>query len=203
MATSVAENVAKHLENTYQTAKPGGQPGNQSAAKHGLRMTVSALPSGCHFISQSCYQLRRHLESWCLERRGEIGLWESCCIQTAIRYEQVSQLCARWLREANGKLTHAERLGYAKQIAEASDRRDRVLQRLGLDKSDADGIFDALYATPQPTLPAPVGGNGETRHETADQTAPGAPGSAAGGGGGDTAGEPAGPSGGGLGDETA
>jgi len=161
----------------------GAPTGNRNAAKHGLRMTVSALPSGCHFISQSCYQLRRHLESWCLERRGEIGLWESCCIQTAIRYEQVSQLCARWLREAGSKLTHAERLGYAKQIAEASDRRDRVLQRLGLDKSEEADIFTDLYAAPATALSAPAGGNGHG-HETCHETAHEPQGHAPGGGGG-------------------
>jgi len=129
--------------------------GNQSAVKHGLRQTVSKLPEGCHYISQACYGLRRHLEAWCLERRGQVGLWESLCIQSALRYEQVSQLCARWLREADGELSHTERLGYAKQIADASDKRDRVLLRLWLDKQESASILDVLYG-PQTPLSQPA-----------------------------------------------
>ena len=122
----MAENDKKRL--------PGGQPANQSAVRHGLRQTVSKLPKSCQYISQSCYGLRRNLEDWCLEQGSQVGLWQSCCIQSAIRYEQVSQLAARWLRESDATLTHAERLAYSKQIAEASEKRDRCLLRLGLDR---------------------------------------------------------------------
>jgi len=174
MTTNVAKNVAKHLENTGQTAKPGGQPGNQSAVRHGLRMALPRLPKGCDHVRRQVELLRHTLEGALEARSVEIGPYHAACIAACCKWQRHSALAAKWLRQRAGEMTDTDRIKYSAEVARAADSVVAHMAKLGLDRSDADGIFDALYATPQPALSPPTGGNG--------QTPPAAPGSAAGGG---------------------
>jgi len=175
-----------------------GTYGNTNAAKHGLRMALPRLPRGCDHVRKQTDALRHVLEGALQTRGRDVGPYEAACIAAACKWHRHGSLAARWLRLEHDQLSHADRLRFSAEVAKASDAVVRHMAALGLDKSDADNVFDALYATPQPALTAPAGGNGET----AGQTAQDGPGSAAGGGDGDTAGEPAGPSGGDLAGET-
>jgi len=100
---------------------------------------------------------------------GSVSLTKSCLIQTIVRFELVAALAQRWLREADSDLTPTEKLNFAKVIADSSDKRDRVLLRLDLDKDPAD-FLDALYTTPAASSEA---GNGDGRPPARPATATG------------------------------
>ncbi len=175
--------------------------GNQNAAKHGLRMALPRLPRGCDHVRRQVEVLRQTLEASLEARSVEVGPYEAACIAACCKWQRHGSLAAKWLRQRAGEMSDADRLKYSAEVAKASDAVVRHMAAMGLNKSDADNVFDALYG-PQPgALSPPAGGNGETRHETAGQTAPGAPGSAAGGGDGEPVGQPADATGGGLGHE--
>jgi len=144
-----------------------GQPGNANAVTHGLRMPLSKLPAGCHYIDMSVGELRRALENLTLEVRGTLGTYERLCVQSACRWEKHSQLCSRWLRLADGELTHGERLAYSREVARASAERDKCLERLGLDERDTGNAFDALYG-PQHVAHGPDGEPDSEHSDTQD-----------------------------------
>jgi len=159
-----------------------------------MRAALPKLPPKTEHIRRQSGELRSALESTLVSRSRTIGVWEACVISAICRWFRHGALAARWLRLQEAELAPADRLRFSEAVARSGNEVVRLLGVLKLDRSDADGIFDALYTTPQPALTAPAGGNGETRQ--------GAPGSAAGGGDGDTAGQPADATGDAVGHET-
>ena len=143
----------------------GGQPNNQNAVSHGLRLTLSQTPKGCRYIQQATARMRETLRAITLERRGELGLYEEAVIQTACRWEVHSQLAARWLRLADSDLSASDKLAFSREVARASGERDKCLERLGLHKLDTTGIIDTFYQTP---VAAPSGPEGELDSEHSD-----------------------------------
>jgi hypothetical protein len=97
-------------------------------------------------------ELRLQLESAVVDRHGEITLACAALIQTCCRYERHAQLAGKWLRD-HPSLEVETRLALSRDIAKASESRDRAIRALGLDaRPDTDvwsGIHDAL--------PAPAG----------------------------------------------
>jgi len=125
--------------------------------KHGLQMQVGMLPKGAEYIRRQLSRFKAALEQEIVRTHGKLTLTTECLAQTATRHEAVACLAHRWLRLADGDLTPTEKLNFAKVIADSSDKRDRVLLRLDLDKDPAD-FLEALYATPVASSEA---GNGD------------------------------------------
>jgi len=129
---------------------PGGQPGNQSAVKHGLRMALNTVPKGCARVRIERDRLRSVLEQSVLELHGQITPYHAAVIQTACRWATHAALAARWLRLELDELSAAERLSYSREVARASSERDRCLERLGLDKDQRETILDVLFTRQRP-----------------------------------------------------
>lgn len=146
-----------------------GPIGNQNSVRHGLRMTLSQTPKGCRYIQQATAKLREALRAITLERRGELGLYEECTIQTACKWEVHSQLAARWLRIADGDLSNSDKLAFSRETARASGERDKCLERLGLNKQDRRDILDVIYG-PQTPRVCEVEDKGARPHGDSEKT---------------------------------
>ena len=135
--------------------------------RHGLR--AGQLPKGAAYIKRECDTLRREIEQAVLEQHGEIGLYQAAVVQSAMRWERHGLLVQRWLRMEAGTMDAAQRLAYSRDIARASENRDRCLKELGLDANGRQNVLDVLYSTPAdppespPTSPTlrPGGPKGE------------------------------------------
>lgn len=107
-----------------------------SHQRHGLR--GAALPKGCGHIRKSVDTFRRATEAAILDQHGEISLYHASLVNSAYRHERTAALCERWVRVEQENLDPSQRLAYLKLISDATDRRDKCLERLGLDKPDDD-----------------------------------------------------------------
>ena len=145
----------------------GGPPiGNQNAMSSGLR--ASSLPRSARFIEDQTRVFRRAMRDAVQERTGAPAtLFEEALLLSAVRHETRAQLAGRWLRIEGEKLDVEKRLALLKTISDASDQRDRCLQRLGLDRKAGSDPWASINAyTPQDTperAPDP-----ETTSETMD-----------------------------------
>jgi len=70
----------------------GGQPGNQNAVRHGLRMELHRLPKGCSRVRRQRDGLRRCLEAAVLKAGNQTGGYEAAGIQTACKWQQHAAL---------------------------------------------------------------------------------------------------------------
>ena len=134
--------------------------GNSNAIRHGLR-AVATLPPGCNWVRKRLVQFRQSVEGAIVDTHGEVDLFRAATLQTAVRWEAVAQLAARWLREAGDTLSPTDKLTFVRQAAMASESRDRSLKALGLDKSQVADL-DNLYRRPlEAAVVDPVAGDSE------------------------------------------
>ena len=142
----------------------GAPVGNVNAMKHGRRsnrrLTIGALPKGCSWINTLTSNLRRELEALTVDAHGKVTPTHAMFIQSAARHEQAALMAQRWLRIHSTSMNHGERLAYLQAIASESDKRDKCVERLKLDK-DAVSVLDQLYGPKVTELPA-EGGNDAT-----------------------------------------
>jgi hypothetical protein len=106
------------------------------------------LPKGTGHIARRIATFRRFLEQAVADRNGngDVGkhLMEGALIQTACRWEGVSQLASRWLYLRAESMSDADRATYLRMTAWASERRDVALKALRIDRAECDTIA-ALY----------------------------------------------------------
>ncbi|MGI8981630.1 MAG: hypothetical protein ACR2FY_20575 [Pirellulaceae bacterium] len=152
-----------------------GPPGNQNAAgnpggpggqvKHGVTafLANSKLPAKCGYISRRLRGFQAALQEALFHRGDEIDLRNSLLIQSALRHEGRVQLLQRWLRLAPAEMELADRLALLRDISQATEKRDGVLEKLGLDA--APGQVDrwplAGDFLPPVTPPSPVNASGQ------------------------------------------
>jgi hypothetical protein len=92
---------------------------------------MGSLPPGCDYIRRLCNSMRVELESAVAALRGEVSLADAATIQTATRFERHAQLAQRWLK-LNPELPVDVKLSISRDIAKASEARDRCIRALGL-----------------------------------------------------------------------
>lgn len=123
---------------------------NRAAITHGVRafLATGSLPRGASYIRRNLNQFQDALEAAVIDRKGEVSLYSSCLIQSAIRHEGRASLMQRWLRVNEGELTINMQIHVLKEIGAATDARDKCLKSLGLDDADMrDNILEALYGS--------------------------------------------------------
>jgi len=129
-----------------------GLKNNQNAMRHGLR--ASTLPKGCSYIDAQVRIFRTVVRGLLEDKHGELALYHEAVLQSAVRHEQRALLAARWLRNECESLDVDKRLSLLNTITNASDNRDKCLQRLGLDKTADIDPWDSLHnATIPQTAP--------------------------------------------------
>lgn len=134
--------------------KGGAPQANRNAMRHGLR--AGMLPKGAAYIKRECDTMRREIETAVLARHGEVDLYRAALIQTAMRWERHGMLVQRWLRKEAVTMDAAQRLAYSRDIARASENRDRCLKELGLNVDETQNAIDAWYsADPDDALESP------------------------------------------------
>lgn len=144
-------------------SKGGAPRGNANRLSHGLygqsyQLVLGKLPKSLGRVEDDAYAFRSAVEAAVVERHGEISLTNACLVATASRWERHGLLALRWLRERHDALDDAQRLAYSKAIAEASERRDKAIERLALDTdptTDAWAAYDAHVAR-QRAIAAPT-----------------------------------------------
>jgi hypothetical protein len=127
--------------------KPNGAPaGNKNAMRHALNS--GGLPPNCSYIARQINSFRTAMEKAILDVRGQLGVYEVACVQTATEYHCHALKCRRWARIADDELSHDQRLNFSREIAKAFESRDKILRNLGLNhKAGIDEtILDALYS---------------------------------------------------------
>lgn len=153
MAT--VEDKPKSLPQEFQagnTAAVGhGAPlANTNSGRHYLRsqrkLSIGKLPKGCSWINTLVSNLRRELEALVIECHGELDYKAQLIIQSACRHEQAALLAQRWLRISAETMSASERLQYLQAIANESDKRDKSISALKLDR-DPQTLLGELYAS--------------------------------------------------------
>jgi hypothetical protein len=112
----------------------GGAPlGNQNRMAHGLK--ASKLPKEAKAEECAGYAFRTMLMEAleAIHGKGKVPVMLQAMVQTAHRRELEARLAARWLRR-EAKLTLQERLSLAATITSASEARDKIIAKLGLDR---------------------------------------------------------------------
>jgi len=165
------------METTSEGTKPKGAPrGNQNARRHGLR--GRQLSREERYIANSTTTFQRECEAAVIASHGEVNIYHAALVQSAVRHETRAQLIGRWLRIAEEKgetLTLLDRANLLKQLSDASDARDRCLEKMDISKPSPRPPWEA-NSGPQAVLVLPS--NGRVAHSpqslTSDHPAAGA-----------------------------
>lgn len=156
----------------------GGAPlKNKNAYRHGLRqqgdrgdrrlLVLPSSPPSDRWADRLVEGLRRKWEEAVIAQKGQLSRADEEAIQTAAKWELHSIRAGLWLKRDSKALTHAERMTASREVAEASERRDRALAKLGIDGNatpDADS-WASFYAKQAsaifqaPTAPNALGAN--------------------------------------------
>lgn len=125
--------------------------GNAHRQTHGVRsfLALGRLPKGASYIRRLMGEFRRELEQRVGETHGgEVSLTKAALITTAARHEGRALLLSRYLALEGDGLKTLERMSLLDAIGRASDARDRVLEKLDLDRDP--NAFDpaSFYRTP-------------------------------------------------------
>lgn len=169
------------------TSRGGAPSGNANALQHGLRgspdvaacrlvlgtLTRKRRPDDSPAeiaqrralakVEEQARQFRVAVEQAVLDAHGSISLTHACLIATAARWERHGLLALRWLRERHDALDDSQRLAYSKAIAEASERRDKAIAALRLERKPTDW-WDDYYAGRTAT-PAAITDDGDGHHD--------------------------------------
>lgn len=152
--------------------KGGAQKGNLNRYRHGLRQTgacgdrrilvLPTSPARDRWADRLVDALRRKWEQAVIEQKGELARADEEAIQTAAKWELHSIRAGTWLRRDHDKMTTAERIAASREMAEASERRDKALAKLGIDgmaTTEADHIAAYFAKASSATPQAPVANN--------------------------------------------
>lgn len=113
--------------------KRGAPKGNNNGVRHGLKS--GKLPPDARFIEIRCNLFRRGVEKAVLDAKGDIDLCDAAHINSACRWEKHACLCHRWLTQQWKKLKPDDLVTFSREIARASDNRDKALREIGLPRS--------------------------------------------------------------------
>ncbi len=87
-----------------------------------------------------------------MAKKKKVDVKDSLLIVTACRNEQVAMLAQRWLKSEGENMEDNTRLAYAREVALASERRDKAVDKLGLDanqRSELEDMYGPLVAPEQ------------------------------------------------------
>lgn len=142
---TVAPTVTTTPKTHPKRPKSAGAPkGNLNAVRHGL--TVQGFPPGCTYIQKQVASFRGALEAAIERVRGEMGVFEVACCQTAVEWHTHALKARRWIRLEDKKLSIDQRIAFSREIARAFAERDKVLKALGLDFRLSPDVATILYA---------------------------------------------------------
>ena len=150
MSTALAMIDNGNTQHTFNGPRRDGSNrparSNKHALKHGgfASFTTGRLPKGCAYVQRTVNALRRVLEQAVVDRHGDLSTYHAATVQTACRHECRALLWQRWLRERAATMATMELLAVTKEIAAASDARDRCLRSLGIDKG-APSVASLLF----------------------------------------------------------
>jgi hypothetical protein len=130
--------------------KTGAQYGNQHRRRHGTRatLTLTKAPKGHGYLWCLVGKFRSELTTEVKKAHGTLTLALEGLILSACRAELCCKLWEAWGRKSDR--TEAERLQAATKALECSERRDRVIERLGLSRqrngADEHDLWNTLIA---------------------------------------------------------
>lgn len=115
---------------------------NENAVKHGQRcrfgLMIGGGPKATRYITTKLCEFRDALEQATVATHGEISIPHAAAIVTALRWERAAALSTKWFREKGDGMAVLDRVALQKAIADASERRDRAIEKLKLDAKPAD-----------------------------------------------------------------
>ena len=150
-------------QDTSGTVRRGAPLNNSSSMRHGLRATK--LPPGCSYIAKESNRFRRDVEAAVIDVHGEMDIYRTALVNSAMKWEQVSRLASRWLAIDHDELAPDQRLKFAMDAAKASDNRDRCLRLLRLDEEPGADPWATIDSIPPATTETT--GNGSEKPQAA------------------------------------
>lgn len=116
----------------------GGAPvGNANRQTHGLRakwLTLGKIDKARGYVRRVVGGMRRELEQAILDNGGVLGPYQQARLNSACRHEAACMLRRDWLIRQGEELGIAERDRLLDGISTATERRDKAIADLGLDK---------------------------------------------------------------------
>ena len=134
--------------------KQGAQPGNDNAARHGLR--GGSVPRPFKYCERQANAFRRAVESAVVADRGEVWVGDGTLISTAHRAELGAQIfMGMFKRGEDGKgrkLSTTELIGCVEKMVKCSESRDKAVKALKLSENRPNSdIWSVVHAIQLPT----------------------------------------------------
>lgn len=136
--------------------KRGAQPGNQHRYKHGLRqegpngsrrlLVLASSPPRDRWMDRLVDALRQRWEQDVIAAKGKLSRVDERLINSAARWELHALRAGTWLRREHDKLTYDQRIAASREAATATDRRNSLLARLGIDTGGGESDPWASFA---------------------------------------------------------
>lgn len=117
--------------------------------RHGLKS--GKLPREAMYIENQSNKLRKNLEDAVLALHNDVTLENAAHIDTAIKWLRHGALCQRWLRTEASTMKPTEKIAVSREIASASERRDKAIAALDLDRDTQYDLISDLYNEPPRT----------------------------------------------------
>ena len=144
---------------------------NENALRSGQRVRFGLMigggPKATRYVTAKLCKFREALEQAVVSVHGEVSLLHAAAISTALRWERAAALSTKWFREQGDKMDVLDRVALQKAIAEASERRDKAIERLKIERKEAD-LWASIYAAPLPATPPQPADDTEAAETTAD-----------------------------------
>lgn len=134
-----------------EQCRAGAPDANRNATKHGLR--ANRLPPGTERLAGHLKKLQADLEAAIIEREGEVDIYHAALVQSAIRHERACYLMWRWLRLEGDTMKVDQRVSLLANASVATEKRDKALKLMGLDKRENADIWSDLDSPNQPSDP--------------------------------------------------
>ncbi len=110
---------------------------------HVAEFVQGRLPRGSGWAQRHVSRLLKLLEAELVKRHRELSPWQRAVLQSCGRHEARALLLQQLLRKRADEITVSEVLAVTAAITNSSDRRDRCLRALSLDR--VPSVLDMLY----------------------------------------------------------
>lgn len=133
----------------------GAPKGNANGLKNGARamyrLILGELPAKWLRVKRYARQYRRDLEAAVIDRYGSVGVVQAHTIDAAASWVAHAGICRWLLNNKSDVMSTADIAKCSSEIANAAERRNRLVRQLGIEPPSDTDVMAAFYlADPDP-----------------------------------------------------
>lgn len=108
------------------------------------RLTLGTMPAELRVPCRRATQYRTELENQLIQVKGEVSFTDAHLVDEAATAEVHAAVCRWLLRERIKDMSSQDIQKCSESLMKAKDKRNRAVEKLGLDKPKED-VIDVLY----------------------------------------------------------